>query len=47
MLADVIDGPGATVLDTVRVAPQPAEITAAVMKTLSANFFIGSSSRSR
>jgi hypothetical protein len=45
MVADVIDGPGATELDTRRVAPQPAEITAAVIKTLSANFFIGSSSR--
>jgi hypothetical protein len=44
---DVIDGPGATVLDTRRVAPQPAEKMAAVIKTLSANFFIGSSSFTR
>jgi hypothetical protein len=44
---DVIDGPGATVLDTRRVAPQPAEMIAAVIKTPSVNFFIGCSSFTR
>jgi hypothetical protein len=46
-VALVIAGPGATVLLTFRVAPQPAEITAAVKKTLTANVRIASSSTQR